>query len=708
LKGELGLAAERFGDAVALRCRAVGSLLVNRTLGGQHEIDALAFDDAVESYSRALAALDDAGLSSDAERVDVLLGLGRAQMLTGEHALARRTCERAAALARRLGDGVRLARAALEYGGAFVYGAVDEKLIGLLEEAMAALGSEETAESARVMARLAAARQPAPDPGEPIELAQRAIGVARRVGDEDTLLATLRAAGSAMMDFADPADRIAINKEQAALGERLRRPVDVLRANMRLAFDHYELGAVSAASDAIDECAAIAETLAHPAYQWQVAGMQAMRAIRSGQFHLAEDYAAEAHRLARAAKDPNAPRALAMQKAYTRELEGRFDELLGLLPELARVLDDVEFGRWFCHLYTSSVFARMGQVEQARARLTADITEGAFRANDHSLLAALAEVAIATTDAELCGRLYERLLARQHRLMSWGLMGLTWSEPVAVVLGRLATCIERWSEAEAFFEFAATVAETTGGRPHAAWVRFHHAQLLLLRDPTSARAGELVAAARREADALGMSGLAERCAELNVKASSLPFEPARAPVPAPIDSRHFTLEQCDEIWLLRGDNLELRLKDSKGVRILARLLAEPGRDVHVLELESRGDRGLVDAGDAGEILDRRAREGYKARLLELRAEIEQAEQWSDLGRAERARRELEMLTRQLANAVGFAGRARRSGAAVERARVNIHRRIRDAVQRITALDERVGRTLDRSVRTGTFCRYDPP
>jgi ribosomal protein S18 acetylase RimI-like enzyme len=33
LKGELGLAAERFGDAVALRCRAVGSLLVNRTLG---------------------------------------------------------------------------------------------------------------------------------------------------------------------------------------------------------------------------------------------------------------------------------------------------------------------------------------------------------------------------------------------------------------------------------------------------------------------------------------------------------------------------------------------------------------------------------------------------------------------------------------------------------------------------------------------------
>ena len=67
-----------------------------------------------------------------------------------------------------------------------------------------------------------------------------------------------------------------------------------------------------------------------------------------------------------------------------------------------------------------------------------------------------------------------------------------------------------------------------------------------------------------------------------------------------------------------------------------------------------------------------------------------------------------MLTRQLANAVGFAGRVRRSGAAVERARVNIHRRIRDAVQRITALDERVGRTLDRSVRTGTFCRYDPP
>jgi hypothetical protein len=39
--------------------------------------------------------------------------------------------------------------------------------------------------------------------------------------------------------------------------------------------------------------------------------------------------------------------------------------------------------------------------------------------------------------------------------------------------------------------------------------------------------------------------------------------------------------------------------------------------------------------------------------------------------------------------------------------VNVQRRLRDAVRRIAQQDPELGRHLERSVRTGTFCRYEP-
>ena len=50
----------------------------------------------------------------------------------------------------------------------------------------------------------------------------------------------------------------------------------------------------------------------------------------------------------------------------------------------------------------------------------------------------------------------------------------------------------------------------------------------------------------------------------------------------------------------------VRLRDLKGLRYLARLLAEPGRELHVLELVGRGGDQEVDVsagGDSGPLLD---------------------------------------------------------------------------------------------------------
>ena len=50
-----------------------------------------------------------------------------------------------------------------------------------------------------------------------------------------------------------------------------------------------------------------------------------------------------------------------------------------------------------------------------------------------------------------------------------------------------------------------------------------------------------------------------------------------------------------EYWTLVFDDRLIRLRDSKGLRQLALLLREPGREFHVLDLVARIDPGEIDA-----------------------------------------------------------------------------------------------------------------
>ncbi|MEL6189366.1 MAG: transcriptional regulator, partial [Myxococcota bacterium] len=72
-----------------------------------------------------------------------------------------------------------------------------------------------------------------------------------------------------------------------------------------------------------------------------------------------------------------------------------------------------------------------------------------------------------------------------------------------------------------------------------------------------------------------------------------------------------------------------------------------------------------------------------------------------------ARAELETLTEALLASTGLGGRSRRAAGTEERARQNVRKRLKDAFRRIGAVDPELGRYLERSVRTGRFCRYEP-
>jgi hypothetical protein len=174
----------------------------------------------------------------------------------------------------------------------------------------------------------------------------------------------------------------------------------------------------------------------------------------------------------------------------------------------------------------------------------------------------------------------------------------------------------------------------------------------------------------------------------------------------PAPRQELEVSRDGEVWAVRRGATVVRLKDMRGLHMLAKLVASPGQDIHVLTLASETGQS-VDAGDAGSMLDREAVKTYRARLADLEDEAREAEAWNDSGRLERARTEIESLRRELSRAIGLGGRERRAGAAAERARVNVTRRLRDVIQRIAEQDERLGRELDAAVTTGTSCSYRP-
>ena len=73
--------------------------------------------------------------------------------------------------------------------------------------------------------------------------------------------------------------------------------------------------------------------------------------------------------------------------------------------------------------------------------------------------------------------------------------------------GPLASCLGRWEDAERHFEHALAVNERLGARPFLVRTRRAYAQMLLERNRPgdTERAHELIAAARAEAEQLGMA-----------------------------------------------------------------------------------------------------------------------------------------------------------------------------------------------------------
>jgi RecA/RadA recombinase len=173
----------------------------------------------------------------------------------------------------------------------------------------------------------------------------------------------------------------------------------------------------------------------------------------------------------------------------------------------------------------------------------------------------------------------------------------------------------------------------------------------------------------------------------------------------PIDACAARLERRRDHWIVQQDDSVLMVPDRKGMAHLAVLFSRPDHDVHVLELA--GSTGSVVLAAGTEVADDRALAAYRRRHCELAEDLAEAEANSDMERAAQHRAALDALTDAVASMVGLGGRSRRMCDAAERARLNVTRSIRSAIARIGAADATLGRHLEVSVRTGTYCSYRP-
>jgi hypothetical protein len=286
------------------------------------------------------------------------------------------------------------------------------------------------------------------------------------------------------------------------------------------------------------------------------------------------------------------------------------------------------------------------------------------------MLATIADCALLAGDHERFPHLLATLTPARGRNTAWGPFAFVCGPPYDAILGSLAARLGRHDEAMAAFASALELAQRSGARANEEWVR------------------------RARAEALGGP------------ATAPPPAPVRDPGPAP--RLEFSLDLSGKEALLVCNGNETRLKPVRGLALLARLVGQPGRELHVLELATEHEEGAaIDGGDAGEVLDAKARDAYQRRIAELRAELDDSERCADALRAERAQRELDLLVQQLSSAVGLGGRARRVGAAAERARTAVQRRIREAIKKIAQHEPELGRHLDWAIRTGAYCAYEP-
>jgi DNA-binding SARP family transcriptional activator len=465
-------------------------------LAGDAALARLAYEEAAEHYRDALEL---AGTSPE-----LLLACADALIRAGDPE-AEGAC--AAAIEAARGDAVLFGRAVLASCGLGVsIVGLDEQRVALLEEALAALGGEEPALRARLLARLAIALYYAPRRDRSGPLSAEAVAAARESADPDALLAALNARHVGLWHPSGLEERFRVAGEMIALARATARPEAELQGRNWRCVDLWESGDLAGFEAEAAAHERLADALRLPAFQWYAPMWRAAIASLQGRQEEAVRLADEGAAIAARGGDPNGALFRMMIRmnvvVHTRDFHDQ--ELLAFTEHaVANYASSLAYAAGLAWQY-----AELGRDADARAlvdRIAADDFAGlAWDANWLSMLGELAEATALLADRERAAPLYERLVPYADRRIVAG-RAVYDQCSAAYALGRYATTLGRLDAAAEHFEAALASDRAMGAGPALIQTRARYAEVLAARGEHE-RAAELVALAVADAAALGIPG----------------------------------------------------------------------------------------------------------------------------------------------------------------------------------------------------------
>ncbi len=648
----------------------------------------LADEDAAEHLTHALELLEHC-VGRPHERSQLLIELGHALSRAGRWMEARETYLQATAEARRCDDVSSLCEAALGIATEDEVDLPDPGRVAALREA-AELAPSQTALRARVLARYAYSLWFL-DPALAKTVAREAVALSREIGDDTTLAFVLRLSHRVLQTGADDVqERRATSRELVRIAESMEDRLTALEYRTPCLWDALEFGnalELRAQALAIEHEAA---RLQLPYADWLASMFGASVAHLEGRFDVASNKAAHALEAARGLNEAFAGAAFGVQMFGILFDSGRVEELL---TQFRTVADQHQALTWQLALRQLEAVT---ENHASSRRLLDRIVGGEFaevpqNVNYLSNLAGLAEICIAVGDPSSAEPILERLgVFHQHHVVyapGWIHRG-----SVARLRGELARLLGRAEDAAAYFEEGVERDRALGALPFVArglagWAR------VASDDEASAHREEA-----REINA---------ALEISAPTSGAPRPSAPATVREEPDAgRQVLFRHEGDYWSIGNAEHPRRLRSSKGLTYLAKLLRRPRHSMLALELAA-GDASLArDTSDVGS-LDARAARDYRSRLEALSSQLAEAQDSGDTSRASAVQAEIGLVADELSRGLGLGGRKRPRMSPAERARVNVTKRIRTAIGKIANQDERLGRHLDNSVRTGTVISYEP-
>jgi tetratricopeptide (TPR) repeat protein len=598
---------------------------------------------------------------------------------------------------------------------------VDQQLLGLLQEALDTLGPDDSTLRVRVLARFSLELSFHDDPAlrETLRefLSREALAMARRLGDTAALAIALRARWLAVWGPDGLDERSALAEEMLSLARQGGdRELELVGRARRIA-GSLESGEIPAVATDIAAHTRLAVDLRMPYYEWTATTLRAGRALLDGSFEVAEELTEKAASLLR--ERPIAHLAYLNQITLIRWEQRRLGELRGPWQAIVEKFPQAGFGM----AWLSLVDAALGREDDARVSLRSRVEGLPVLPRSGLWLSTLAVTSLAVArldDRDAAAAVYPLLIPYAERVIITPVPHpVTCFGSASLYLGLLATAMSQWEHAVDHFESAIRANTRLGAKALLARTQYEYARMLTRRGAATDRSRALALLDQAEATARthGMAALSQDCARLQGLG-------AGATVTSDADGKN-VFHRDGDYWTIVYEGSLVRLKDSMGLRYLSRLLADPGREFRAIDLEGERSSALPtasasrrrsgsgelherpDLGDAGELLDARAKAEYKTRLRDLQAELAEAESFNDPARAARAKAEIDFLVSELARAVGLGGRDRRAASHAERARLNVTRAIKAALDHIDRNHPTLGRHLRSTIRTGRYCSYTP-